>query len=137
LIRSGDTPNSPSIKKCCEYLLSKQRENGGWGEDFSSCYDKDYAAKGMDSYGDGGSGVVNTAWALLALSEAKCDDVKAVKRGVNYLIKRQLPCGDWPQEGIAGVFNRACGITYTSYRNVFPIWALGRCHEVYGNVLDE
>jgi squalene cyclase len=33
---------------------------------------------------------------------------------------------DWPQEGITGVFNRACGITYTAYRNVFPIWALGR-----------
>lgn len=72
----------------------------------------------MDSYGDDGSGVVNTAWALLALSEAKCPDVKAVKRGVQYLIKRQLPCGDWPQEGISGVFNRSVGITYTAYRNV-------------------
>jgi squalene cyclase len=34
--------------------------------------------------------------------------------------------GDWPQEGIAGVFNRSCGITYTAYRNIFPVWALGR-----------
>ena len=137
LIRSGDTPDSLSIKKCCKFLLSKQRANGGWGEDFTSCYDKDYAENGMDSYGDDGSGVVSTAWALLALSEAKCDDVEAVKRGIQYLIKRQLPCGDWPQEGISGVFNRACGITYTAYRNVFPIWALGRCHEVYGDAIDE
>ncbi len=30
------------------------------------------------------------------------------------------------QEAITGVFNRSCGITYTSYRNVFPVWALGR-----------
>jgi squalene cyclase len=60
-----------------------------------------------------------------------------IKRGVQYLIKRQLPCGDWPQEGIAGVFNRACGITYTAYRNVFPIWALGRCSATYGEALDE
>ena len=36
------------------------------------------------------------------------------------------PDGDWPQEGIAGVFNRACGISYTNYRNIFPTWALGR-----------
>merc|ERR1712008_311685 len=85
------------------------------------------------SYGDNGSGVVNTAWALLALSEAKCDNIDAIRRGVQYLMKRQLPCGDWPQEGISGVFNRACGITYTSYRNVFPIWALGRCANVYGD----
>ena len=41
--------------------------------------------------------------------------------------------GDWPQEGISGVFNRACGITYTAYRNVFPIWALGRCAKLLGN----
>jgi squalene cyclase len=38
----------------------------------------------------------------------------------------QLPSGDWSQEGITGVFNRSCGITYTAYRNVFPIWALSR-----------
>jgi len=42
----------------------------------------------------------------------------------------QLECGDWPQEGISGVFNRGCGITYTAYRNVFPIWALGRCSKL-------
>jgi len=136
LIKAGEEPTSPIIQKCCKFLLSKQRENGGWGEDFTSCYDKDYAKNGMDSYGDGGSGVVNTAWALLALSEAKCSDIEAVKRGVQYLLKRQLPSGDWPQEGISGVFNRACGITYTAYRNVFPIWALGRCYEKYGDALE-
>ena len=85
----------------------------------------------MASYGDNGSGVVNTAWALLALSEPKCDNINAIRQGVQYFMKRQLPCGDWPQEGIFGVFNRAYGITYTSYRNVFPIRALGRCSETY------
>lgn len=30
------------------------------------------------------------------------------------------------QENISGVFNKTCAISYTSYRNVFPIWALGR-----------
>jgi len=135
LIQSGESPSSPAIQRCCKFLLSRQRSNGGWGEDFTSCYDKDYAENGMASYGDEGSGVVNTAWALLALSEAKCDNIDAVRRGVQYLMKRQLPCGDWPQEGIAGVFNRACGITYTSYRNLFPIWALGRCSETYGDTL--
>jgi len=49
-----------------------------------------------------------------------------VRRGVEYLMRRQLDSGDWTQEGISGVFNRSCGITYTAYRNVFPIWALGR-----------
>jgi squalene/oxidosqualene cyclase-like protein len=136
LVKCGEPLQSPCIVKACAFLLSHQRPNGGWGEDFTSCYDKDYARNGMEMYGDDGSGVVNTAWALLALSAAHCDDVKAIKRGLRYLMDRQLPFGDWPQEGIAGVFNRACGITYTAYRNIFPIWALGRCREVYGSALD-
>ena len=137
LVKCGEPVDSPSISKACEFLLQHQRPNGGWGEDFTSCYDKAYAGEGMKEYGDDGSGVVNTAWALLALSMAKCKDVEAVKRGVKYLMKRQLPSGDWPQEGISGVFNRSVGITYTAYRNVFPIWAMGRCMEEYGEQLDK
>ena len=135
LVKSGEPTGSPCIQKACDFLLKHQRSNGGWGEDFTSCYDKDYAPNGMDAYGDDGSSVVNTSWALLALACAKCSDTEAVRRGVQYLIKRQLPSGDWPQEGIAGVFNRSCGITYTAYRNAFPIWAMGRCHSVYGEDL--
>ena len=86
----------------------------------------------MQKYGDAhGAGVVNTAWALLGLMAGECPDMDAVARGVAYLEARQLPDGDWPQEGISGVFNRACGITYTSYRNVFPIWALARFKNTY------
>jgi len=135
LVTAGEPIDSPALKLCCKFLLSHQRENGGWGEDFTSCYDKNYAEKGMYSYGDDGSGVVNTAWALLALSCAKTSDINAVKRGVAYLMARQLPSGDWPQQGISGVTNRSVGITYTSYRNVFPIWALGRCIETYGDAI--
>lgn len=50
----------------------------------------------------------------------------AMKRGVQFLMQRQRPDGDWEQEGITGVFNRSCGITYSQYRNIFPLWALGR-----------
>jgi len=133
LVKCGEPVDSLCIIRACEYLLKNQNPNGGWGEDFTSCYDKDYAKNGMKAYGDSeGSGVVNTSWALMALSYAKCKDVEAIRRGVQYLMKRQLPSGDWPQEGISGVFNRSIGITYTAYRNVFPIWALGRCRETYG-----
>lgn len=36
-----------------------------------------------------------------------------------------------PQENIAGVFNKSCAISYTSYRNVFPVWTLGRFSRLY------
>lgn len=134
LVKCGESLTSIHIMKACTFLLQHQKSNGGWGENFTSCYNKEYAVNGMEDYGDEcGSGIVNTSWALMALSIAECPNVDAIKKGVKYLMRRQLPCGDWPQEGISGVFNRACGITYTSYRNVFPIWALARCRNIYGS----
>ena len=35
------------------------------------------------------------------------------------------------QENITGVFNKSCAIHYDSYRNIFPIQALGRFVTVY------
>jgi squalene cyclase len=40
-------------------------------------------------------------------------------------MEKQLPNGDWKQEGISGVFNANCAISYSGYKNIFPIWALG------------
>eukprot|EP00656_Telonema_subtile_P058648 TRINITY_DN9994_c0_g2_i3.p1 TRINITY_DN9994_c0_g2~~TRINITY_DN9994_c0_g2_i3.p1 ORF type:complete len:704 (-),score=190.97 TRINITY_DN9994_c0_g2_i3:164-2275(-) len=132
LVVCGEDPaTSQPLLNCVKFLLSHQNPNGGWGEDFTSCFDKQYCKNGMQRYGHQGSGVCPTAWALLALMDAQCEDRAAVERGVRYLMSRQQPDGDWPQEGISGVFNRSCGITYTAYRNVFPIWALGRYSTSY------
>ena len=130
-VADADAAPDGAVGRACAFLLAHQNANGGWGEDFASCFDKSYAVRGMERYGDGGSGVVPTSWALLALMAARCTDTSAVARGVAFLRARQQADGDWPQEGISGVFNRACGITYTSYRNVFPIWALGRFAREY------
>ena len=35
------------------------------------------------------------------------------------------------QEGNIRVFNKSCAIHYESYRNVFPIWCLGRFARLY------
>ena len=37
------------------------------------------------------------------------------------------------QENIMDVFNKSCAIHYESYRNVFPLWALGRFVKLYPN----
>mmetsp|Transcript_28315 Transcript_28315/g.46585 ORF Transcript_28315/g.46585 Transcript_28315/m.46585 type:complete len:891 (+) Transcript_28315:81-2753(+) len=135
LVVSGEPLDSPHITRAVAFLLSKQRPNGGWGESYLSCVDKAYSEGGcLPGLGDGGSGVVQTAWALLGLMEGAPHDPKvrtAVNRGVAYLMQKQLADGDWEQEGLTGVFNRNCGITYTAYRNVFPIWALGRYGRLY------
>ena len=118
LAQAGDPlgEDAPALARACAFLLSKQQADGGWGESYLSCLVKQYSPTE--------SAVVNTAWALLALMHARCADRAAVARGIAFLVRRQLPSGDWAQEGCSGIFNRTCAITYTSYRNVFPLWAL-------------
>lgn len=112
------------IKNGCDFLLSKQRTDGSWGESFESCVQHKYI-----EHEDGQ--IINTAWALLALMKAKHPDQAAIERGIEFILSRQEANGDFPQEGISGVFNGNCMETYTAYRNVFPLWAIARYRKGY------
>ncbi|ELR10814.1 cycloartenol synthase [Acanthamoeba castellanii str. Neff] len=118
LMAAGEPSDSPYIQRACQFLLSKQNHEGGWGETFESCSTKQYVQNEETQ-------VVNTAWAVLTLLKAQWPDRRPVDRAVQVLMKRQLPNGNWPQEDIKGVFNANCAISYTAYKNIFPIWALG------------
>uniref|UniRef100_A0A3B3CSF5 Terpene cyclase/mutase family member n=1 Tax=Oryzias melastigma TaxID=30732 RepID=A0A3B3CSF5_ORYME len=114
------------VQKACQFLLDRQMSDGGWGEDFESCEQRRYVQSSAAQ-------IHNTCWALLGLMAVRHPNREAIERGVQLLIDKQLPNGDWPQENIAGVFNKSCAISYTSYRNVFPIWTLGRYSRLYPN----
>lgn len=114
---------SQCISKASEFLLSKQMPDGGWGETYESCANMVYTQAKT-------SQVINTAWALLALQVADSDNKEAIQRGIDLLLERQLDDGDWEQENISGVFNYNCMITYSAYRNIFPIWALNRFYQL-------
>jgi squalene/oxidosqualene cyclase-like protein len=119
----GGPEDDELMRRTCEFLLSKQHPDGGWGETYMSCVRKEYV--------DGPSSVVHTAWALLALIGAQCPNKEAIDRAVRFLISRQRVDGDFPQEQTVGIFNRSCGISYSNYRNIFPIWALGAYSRKY------
>ncbi|XP_006163194.1 lanosterol synthase [Tupaia chinensis] len=112
------------VSQACDFLLSRQMADGGWGEDFESCEQRRYVQSAQ-------SQVHNTCWALMGLMAVRHPDIAAQEKGIRYLLEKQLPNGDWPQDNISGVFNKSCAISYTNYRNIFPIWALGRFSRLY------
>ncbi|KAI8097506.1 terpenoid cyclases/protein prenyltransferase alpha-alpha toroid [Halteromyces radiatus] len=118
--------NSEHARKGCDFLISKQEVDGGWGETYKSCEDRVYSHNSQ-------SQVVNTAWAVMSLMEAKYPIEEPIRRGIQFIMQRQQSNGEWLQESIEGVFNKNCMISYPNYKFSFTIWALGKYARTYGD----
>lgn len=110
--------NSAVVKKGCDFLVSKQLSDGGWGESMKSSELHTYVSTKE-------SLVVQTAWAIIALLLANYPNIEVIDRGISLLKQRQERTGEWKFEAVEGVFNHSCAIEYPSYRFLFPIKALG------------
>ncbi|KAF9054597.1 terpenoid cyclases/protein prenyltransferase alpha-alpha toroid [Panaeolus papilionaceus] len=118
----GETyETSDYARRACHYLLSHQREDGGWGESYKSCESSSWIEHEE-------SQVVQTCWAVMSLMYAKYPYAEPIEKGVKLVMSRQRPDGSWPQEAIEGVFNKTCAIAYPNFKFSFPIWMLGKAH---------
>lgn len=119
LLAGGVSSSDPQIRKACAMLKAHQRADGSWGEAHVPAPSATYreAERGQ---------VVQTAWALSALLAAEDPDEQALARAARYLVREQLPSGDWEQAEPAGVFFHTALLDYRLYKTYFPVWALGQ-----------
>ncbi|KAF8801318.1 terpene synthase [Phlegmacium glaucopus] len=118
----GETyETSPHSRRACDFLLKKQRADGGWGESYKSCELSAWVEHENTQ-------VVQTCWAVMSLMYAKYPYPEPIEKGVQLVMSRQRPDGSWPQEAIEGIFNKNCAIAYPIFKFSFPIWMLGKAH---------
>ena len=110
-----------AFRRAVDWLLSRQREDGGWGEDGRSYWSDQ--PRGTAPY----STPSQTAWALLGLMAAGEVQHPAVARGVQYLLSTQGDNGTWTEQEFTAVgFPKVFYLRYHGYKEFFPLWALAR-----------
>ena len=109
-----------------EFLKTRQREDGGWGEDGATYW----AARRAEVKASTPS---QTAWAVLGLMAARELECEAVKRGIGYLMRCPRTADKWDEPWHTAVgFPRIFYLRYDGFSAYFPLWALAR----YRNLLD-
>ena len=117
---AGLTEADPMVSRALDWLVSVQREDGGWGED-----EETYAGAAPGVYRQGVPS--QTAWALLGLMAGGRASHPAVAKGVAWLMRRQGTGGEWEEKPYTAVgFPRVFYLRYHGYRLFFPAMALAR-----------
>lgn len=111
----------PMYVNAVKWLKSKQREDGGWGEDNASYHDK--SLSGAYHF----STAFQTAWAVLGLMAAGEVASLEVKAGINFILHNQQADGVWNDKCFtAPGFPKVFYLKYHGYDKFFPLWALAR-----------
>jgi squalene-hopene/tetraprenyl-beta-curcumene cyclase len=126
--------NDPSAADMRErgavWVLSAQRDDGGWGESLHT-----YDDPGLAGVGDATAS--QTAWALMALLSVLPPEHPGIARGVAWLLAHQTERtaggATWPEpQTTATGFPGHFYVRYDMYRHHFPLMALGRYASALG-----
>ena len=117
---AGIPHDDPMVRRAVDWLVEKQRPEGGWGEDCAS-----YEGAPPGEYSE--SLPSQTAWAVLGLMAAGEADHAAVMRGIVWLASQQKTDGEWEEMPYNAVgFPRVFYLRYHGYRLFFPLMAMAR-----------
>ncbi|MGK5086453.1 prenyltransferase/squalene oxidase repeat-containing protein [Bdellovibrionota bacterium FG-2] len=124
LIRAGESPDAPALKKATQFMISHQNPDGGFGET-SASYDNPKLA------GVGISTPSQTAWALITLIEAGLAQTDVAAKAASYLViefnKGGQETGRWSDPSTVGTGHPSLiYMNYPSYPYAFPLIALSR-----------
>jgi squalene-hopene/tetraprenyl-beta-curcumene cyclase len=112
----------PMYTRAVKWLKSVQRADGGWGEDNRS-YEIKVTYDGKNHF----STAFQSAWALLGLMSAGEVQSPEVKKGINFLLRKQQANGFWNDPCFtAPGFPKVFYLKYHGYDKFFPLWALAR-----------
>ena len=122
---AGEDMDTPHIRKAVDWLKSRQRNDGGWGEDGATYWleRKEEVKESTPS---------QTAWAVLGLMAAGEVRSNTVRHGIDYLLASPRSGARWDENLFTAVgFPRVFYLRYHGYAKYFPLWALSR----YRNLL--
>ena len=114
LASAGEDLQQPFIQKAVTWLISRQNQDGGWGE---TC--ETYA--NPELRGRGESTASQTAWVIIGLTPVVGCMNKAVYNGIVYLQQTQQEDGTWQEPYYTGTgFPKVFYLRYDLYRISFP-----------------
>jgi squalene-hopene/tetraprenyl-beta-curcumene cyclase len=114
---AGLSENEPPIQQALEFIRAYQNRDGGWGESCASYDDNRFIPNA--------STPSQTAWAILALLAGGDLRSESLYNGVDYLVHTLRSDGTWDEEYCTGTgFPSVFYLSYTEYRNTFPLLAL-------------
>ena len=122
---AGEDPQQEYIQHAISWLKTMQNHDGGWGESNDSYYPPKHRRPHHSTS-------FQTAWAVLALLAVGEVNSDAVRKGIDYLLKRQNQDGLWTDvDYTAPGFPRVFYLKYHGYTKYFPLWALARYQNLY------
>jgi squalene-hopene/tetraprenyl-beta-curcumene cyclase len=116
----GMTSEDPMVKNAVNWLLSKQNQDGGFGESTLSYSKKEWEGVGVSTPSQ-------TAWAIMGLLKYLPANHPTIQDAVQFLISNFKKNGTFIDRSVTGTGHpNAAYIVYPAYAKAFPLMAFAR-----------